>query len=35
MATMLERLRRPTQPVRDVLVRTELVVRDSTGVSRD
>ncbi len=35
MATMLDRLRRPHQPVRDVLVRAELVVRDSTGVVPD
>jgi DNA-binding LacI/PurR family transcriptional regulator len=31
MATMLERLQRPDQPVRDVLVRCDLVVRASTG----
>jgi DNA-binding LacI/PurR family transcriptional regulator len=31
MSTMLDRLRRPNQPVRDILVRTELVIRDSTG----
>lgn len=33
MTTMLERLRRPHQPVRDVLVRTELIVRSSSGAS--
>jgi len=32
MTTMLERLRRPNQPVRDVLVRTELIVRSSSGM---
>jgi len=31
MQAMLERLRRPNQPVRDILVRTELIVRGSTG----
>jgi DNA-binding LacI/PurR family transcriptional regulator len=31
METMLERLRQPTHPVRDVLVRCELVVRSSCG----
>jgi DNA-binding LacI/PurR family transcriptional regulator len=35
MATMLDRLRRPNQPVRDILVRTELVIRDSTGMMPD
>jgi DNA-binding LacI/PurR family transcriptional regulator len=35
MATMLDRLRRPNQPVRDVLVRAELVVRSSTGMIQD
>ena len=35
MATMLDRLRRPNQPVRDVLVRTELIVRNSTGMIGD
>ncbi len=30
MSAMLERLRRPNQPVRDILVRTELIVRSST-----
>jgi DNA-binding LacI/PurR family transcriptional regulator len=35
MATMLDRLRRPNQPVRDILVRTELVIRNSTGMLRD
>ena len=32
METMLERLRRPHRPIRDILVRTELVVRESTGI---
>lgn len=31
MATMLERVQRPDQPVRDVLVRCDLVIRASTG----
>jgi len=31
METMLERLRQPGRPVRDVLVRSELVVRSSCG----
>jgi DNA-binding LacI/PurR family transcriptional regulator len=31
MATMLERVQRPGQPVRDVLVRCDLVIRASTG----
>ena len=35
MATMLDRLRRPNQPVRDILVRTELVIRESTGMIPD
>jgi DNA-binding LacI/PurR family transcriptional regulator len=35
MATMLDRLRHPNQPVRDILVRTELVVRNSTGMILD
>jgi DNA-binding LacI/PurR family transcriptional regulator len=35
MATMLDRLRRPNQPIRDILVRTELVVRNSTGMPPD
>ena len=35
MATMLDRLRRPNQPVRDVLVRTDLIVRNSTGMTPD
>jgi GntR family transcriptional regulator of arabinose operon len=30
MSTMLERLRQPNQPTRDILVRTELVIRNST-----
>jgi GntR family transcriptional regulator of arabinose operon len=32
MATMLDRLRNPSQPVRDILVRTELIIRNSTGM---
>jgi DNA-binding LacI/PurR family transcriptional regulator len=32
MSTMLERLQRPNQPVRDILVRTELIVRSSSGM---
>jgi len=35
MAAMLDRLRHPNQPVRDILVRTELVVRNSTGMILD
>ena len=35
MTTMLERLRHPNQPVRDVLVRTELIVRRSSGTVRE
>jgi len=35
MTTMLERLRHPHQPVRDVLVRTELIVRRSSGTVRE
>jgi GntR family transcriptional regulator of arabinose operon len=32
MSTMLDRLLRPDHPVRDVLVRCELVVRNSSGM---
>ncbi len=35
MTTMLERLRRPERAVRDVLVRTELVIRRSSGAGRE
>ena len=35
MSTMLERLRRPHHVVRDVLVRTELIVRRSSGAERE
>jgi DNA-binding LacI/PurR family transcriptional regulator len=35
MDTMLERLRQPDSPVRDVLVRCELVVRESCGSTED
>jgi DNA-binding LacI/PurR family transcriptional regulator len=34
MDTMLERLRQPDQPVRDVLVKSDLVVRESCGTKR-
>ena len=33
MSTMMERLRRPDHPVRDVLVRCELVLRSSSGAA--
>jgi DNA-binding LacI/PurR family transcriptional regulator len=32
MSAMLDRIRRPNQPVRDILVRADLVIRQSTGV---
>ena len=35
MSTMLERIERPDNPVRDVLVRSELIVRASTGMVPD